>query len=139
MDKRERYRQKVMHNADTDIGPWLGLTILKDSIKRSRMNSWHFDIDKPYLLELWAAQKGKCAVSGIAMQTQSGSQQNKNPFRASLDRIDNDKGYVKGNVRFVTHWINNAKSTWTEEIFSEFVQGAYKFSIKKSKKGTTNG
>ena len=121
MDRREKYQLNARANAGTDIGPWLSTTILKDSAKRARNNSWSFDIDRDYLIRVWHSQQGLCAVSGVAMQTESGTRENKNPYRASLDRIDNSKGYVIGNVRFVCHWVNNAKSTWDQTVFDDFV------------------
>lgn len=121
MDRREKYQLNARTNAGTNIGPWLSTTILKDSAKRARNNSWSFDIDRDYLIRVWHSQQGLCAVSGVAMQTESGTRENKNPYRASLDRIDNSKGYVIGNVRFVCHWVNNAKSTWDQTVFDDFV------------------
>lgn len=121
MDKREAYIQRAYENADQNIGPWLSVTILKDSAKRAKKNGWACDIDRDYLIKLWHKQEGMCAVSGIKMQTESGTRENKNPYRASLDRTNNKKGYVKGNVRFTTHWVNNAKSTWPENVFEDFV------------------
>jgi len=113
---------------------WFGNNIIKDSVKRARKNSWQYDIDKEYMLELWEAQEGKCAISGVSLQMSSWSQANKNPYRASLDRIDNSKGYVIGNVRLVTHWINNAKSTWSDAVFYEFMENTH-----LTKERTTNG
>ncbi len=121
MDRREKYRQSAYENAMEDIGPWLSITIIKDSSKRARNNGWEYNLDREYLVKLWKKQQGRCAVSGIEMATESGTRENKNPYRASLDRIDNSKGYVKGNVRFTTHWVNNAKSTWPETIFEDFI------------------
>lgn len=126
MDRRKRYISKAYMNADTDIGPWLSVTILKDSAKRARNHGWEFDLTREYLIELWNKQEGKCARSGVPMQIESGTRENKNPYRASLDRIDNNKGYIKGNVRFTTHWVNNAKSTWPEIIFEDFISNILK-------------
>ena len=121
IDGREVYKQKAQKNAKTDIGPWLSITILKDSAKRARLHNFEYNLDREYLVDLWKNQQGRCSVSGIEMQTESETRENKNPFRASLDRVDNNLGYIRGNVRFVCHWINNAKSTWTESIFEQFV------------------
>ena len=114
---------------------WFGNNIIKDSIKRAKKNSWQYDINKEYMLALWESQQGKCAISGVPLQMISWSQSNKNPYRASLDRIDNDKGYVVGNVRLVTHWINNAKSTWSDDVFYEFMKNTH----LTKKKGLKNG
>ena len=37
------------------------------------------------------------------------------PDRASLDRIDSDKGYVPGNIQFVSVIIQFAKNKWTDK------------------------
>lgn len=121
LDRRSKYKQKAYENYKEDIGPWISITILSDSRKRAKNHGWDFDLDREYLVKLWNKQNGKCAVSGIEMDIKSGTLQNKNPYRASLDRINNKKGYVKGNVRFTTHWVNNAKSTWSENIFEDFI------------------
>lgn len=42
------------------------------------------------------------------------------PWNASLDRIDNAKGYIQGNVRFITVMANLARSTFTDEQVLEF-------------------
>lgn len=126
LDRRQLYRNRAHENAATDIGPWLSVTILSDSSRRAKKLGLEFSIDRNYLIELWNKQNGCCAVSGIKLETQSGTREDKNPFRASLDRIDNNDGYVKGNVRFTAHWVNNAKSTWTDEIFEIFVENISK-------------
>lgn len=66
-----------------------------------------FDLDLPYVMELWEKQGGRCALSGIPMK-QIGETTDKN-FLASLDRIDSSKGYLKGNVQFVVCAMNWAK------------------------------
>lgn len=104
------------------IRQWLSANIIKDSKKRAGLKGWQYNLDADYLIDLWQQQNGKCVVSGIDLQTESWSREEKNPYRASLDRIDNSKGYIKGNVRFTTHWVNNAKSTWPDEIFESFTK-----------------
>ena len=121
LDKGDRFLIRALQNAEKDPGPFISSQILCDSKKRAKKNSWAFDLDREYLVRLWKKQQGKCAVTGAVLTGKPGSRQSKNPYRASLDRINNGKGYVKGNVRFVSHWYNNAKSTWPDKIFDEFV------------------
>lgn len=121
VDRRQAYAERAQSNASHDVGPWLSVTILKDSAKRARNMGWQFNVDRAYLVNLWHEQQGRCAISGMPMQTQSGTREEKNPYRASLDRVDNSQGYVRGNVRFVCHWVNNAKSTWADHVFDQFI------------------
>lgn len=48
-----------------------------------------------------------CPVFGIPLLLNSGRQNDNSP---SLDRIDNSKGYIKGNVRVVSWRLNQRKS-----------------------------
>jgi len=95
---------------------------LSNSKKRAKKFKWNCNLDLPYLAELWISQNGKCSLTGQWLDHVSGTPEYKNPYRASVDRIDNTKGYVKGNVRLLTHWANNAKSTWSDSIFETFVK-----------------
>jgi hypothetical protein len=42
--------------------------------------------------------------------------------RASLDRIDSSKGYIKGNVEFVCLAINFAKNDFKKEEMKSFIK-----------------
>lgn len=99
---------------------------LTNSRKRSDKFGWRFDLTLKYLAELWFEQNGRCALTNILLDYEKGNLASKNPFRTSVDRIDNNRGYVKGNVRLLTHWANNAKSTWDDDTFKEFVVHANK-------------
>ena len=97
---------------------------ITNSRKRAAKFNWDHDLTIPYLAKLWFKQKGRCALTNIMLEYESGDLQNKNPYRTSVDRINNNRGYVQGNVRLLTHWANNAKSTWPDEIFIKFVKSA---------------
>ena len=49
----------------------------------------------------------------------------KNPYSCSIDRINNDQGYIPGNIRLLTHWANNAKSTYNHSIFEDMIRSTY--------------
>lgn len=79
---------------------------------------------------LFEKQAGKCPVTGWEMilpdSTRKGWDGGNNPRNASLDRIDNDKGYVEGNVRFVSLIANMARQTFTDEQVVEFCKAVNK-------------
>jgi len=63
------------------------------------------------LWEMWDKSGGRCAISGIQMVWGKGRVM---PNSLSLDRIDADQGYSKGNVRLVCHAINAFRGRMTD-------------------------
>lgn len=76
------------------------------------------NLSKKYLENLFEKQGGKCALSGIPIDfirfENSGERRRKT---ASLDRINNDKGYVIGNLQWVHKDINFMKNKLSEDRF----------------------
>lgn len=56
-----------------------------------------------------------CPVLGIPISPVRGKGHGGKPGSPSLDRIDNDKGYVTGNVRIISWRANNLKRNMTRE------------------------
>lgn len=77
-----------------------------------------------YLKTLFEQQGGKCPFTNwdlnLPDSSQSGWKHNQHPCNASLDRIDNSKGYIEGNVRFVCLIANMARQTFSDEQVIEF-------------------
>jgi hypothetical protein len=91
---------------------------------RSR-NRWEYDIDPEFLSELWKKQNGKCAYTGITMilpESKKRFCKYRSIEKASLDRIDTTKGYLKGNVEFVCQGINFAKHDYSKQEVMSFIQ-----------------
>lgn len=99
---------------------------LSDSKKRAAKMDFDYNLDLLYIAEKWIDQKGCCAITKMPLSFESGTLWDKNHLACSIDRIDNSQGYVKHNVRLVTHWANNAKSTWTEAIFEEMIRTTFR-------------
>lgn len=72
-----------------------------------------FEIDIEYIWRVYVRQNKKCALSGLPLDfskdTDSGI--------VSLDRIKNDKGYVKRNVQLVHKDINFMKYVYDQKYF----------------------
>lgn len=58
-------------------------------------------------------QGWRCALTGVSFVPSGTS----NPNQASLDRIDSKKGYIHGNIRYVTYRVNMFKKDWPDDIF----------------------
>lgn len=82
------------------------------------------DIDLTYLEELWEKQKGICPYTKIKLILNSSTKKDIKldmRYTASLDRIDSSKGYIKGNVQFISMAINLMKNTMSHEHTLEFL------------------
>jgi len=69
----------------------------------------------------------QCPVLGIPLSTHKGTSGGRDNSPA-LDRVDNSKGYIKGNVLVISHLANMMKSSANKEQlikFSEWVQKTY--------------
>lgn len=74
------------------------------------------DFNIEYIWELFIQQNRKCALSGITLNFSN----DLNNCTASLDRIDNNKSYVKGNVQWVHKTINLMKRTLDQSEFLSY-------------------
>jgi hypothetical protein len=63
------------------------------------------DLTIEFLLELYNKQNGKCYISGIDLETKYN-----NVCSISIDRIDNNLGYLKENVILTCQWVNMGRS-----------------------------
>jgi hypothetical protein len=80
------------------------------------------DLTLEFLKQLWNDQKGKCPYSGVKLILNTHSLRHHDfRYTASLDRIDNAKGYVQGNVQFISTAINFMKNTMSHEQIIEFL------------------
>jgi len=78
-----------------------------------------------FLKTLYAKQNGKCAITGIDLELETGTDK-PNPNRCSLDRIDSSRGYNHRNVWLVCGWVNIMKHTMDMDEFKDRVELLYK-------------
>lgn len=72
-------------------------------------------LSKEAFLRVFAAQEGRCALTGEELAVSG------NPFqRPSPDRIDNSKGYTEDNVHFVTWLANSCRGQLALDDFVAF-------------------
>ena len=84
--------------------------------KSSRKKTHPWDLVPEDLIEMWVKQNGKCLVSGVHLTHHldgSGAKE----FNASIDRINNDQGYQRDNVRLVAYRINIMRHTLSTDMF----------------------
>jgi hypothetical protein len=111
---------------------WYMRNSVWDSAKRSKVNKIPKNkkniITLKYLKFLWEKQKGICPYTGIKLKLFTHSicrykTNMKADIRyASLDRIDPNKPYSKGNVQFVAWPINYAKNDMSDKQMKRFIK-----------------
>lgn len=89
---------------------------------RDKKKKYGCDLTVEYVKQLWEKQSGICPFTGwrLILPHNSDGWLEYNPFNASLDRIDNTKGYIEGNVRFISVMANLARQTFTDEQLITF-------------------
>lgn len=69
-----------------------------------------------------------CPILGIPMEVHVNTGAGGKDNSYSLDRIDSNKGYIKGNVQVISHKANSMKFTATKEEllkFANWIQETY--------------
>lgn len=93
-----RYHYRTIHNRSVERGIEMGISI-------------------DDLVNQWNIQGGICEFTGVELILSSYSKITKNPiYSASIDRIDSSKGYVNGNIRWVSRAINWMKNNMSDEL-----------------------
>lgn len=104
---------------------------LRNARQRAKKKQQELTITLKDLKSQWDKQKGVCPYTGWKLKnpatvTQAdGSSKNirkmdLTPDRASLDRIDSNKGYIPGNIEFVSVMAQFGKRRWMKRQFIDF-------------------
>ena len=131
-DKNKEHIKSFCNNRKDEYTPF---RYTYNCIKRRYKN---VDLSLKYLKELWELQNGKCIYTHIplVLTTYSKLKIIDVRYRASLDRIDSSKGYVIGNVQFVSTPINFMKNTMSDKDTKEFLKLIYDYTLPFDKDET---
>ena len=108
----------------------------RKSQRRYRIKHWHYrlfenikvsasrkglevEVEKNFILELWDNQRGLCFWTQIPLLKNGPP---KHPQKASVDRIDPSKGYLKDNIVLTCQFANLGKSDVNIPTFFEFLR-----------------
>jgi hypothetical protein len=90
-------------------------TLLHDCKNRN----YDVDIDVDYINFLFKKQKGKCFWFGVTLIPSSTK---KHPQQPSLDRLDNNLGYIKNNVVLSCYSANIGRNETDKDIWIKFIK-----------------
>jgi hypothetical protein len=92
--------------------------------ERAKIKKLEYKLTDIFLLNLLKEQNYLCAISKLPIELSR--KWNKRKQTASLDRIDNNKGYIETNVQWVHKDINFMKYNYSEEYFVKLCEKVYK-------------
>lgn len=96
--------------------------LLNSAKERARVKNREFSISIVDLKYVF-----KCPILGIPLDYSVGSKKKMVLNSPSLDRIDNTKGYIKGNIAIISLLANQMKSSATAEQLLTFSQNIQKY------------
>lgn len=120
-------RRKQQYLAQTSVGELQIHKFLKIQQVASR-RSIIIELTMQYLWDLYIKQNKQCAITGDYLADIN---------KASLDRIDSSKGYVIGNVQWVTKQANLSKHIMSMEQLLEFCKKVINHANQQPSTGLT--
>lgn len=93
--------------------------LLKLSKTRARLNNSENNLTIEILTVFLYLQNFKCALTGLDFTFEYSGEFGRDPYRPSIDRIDNSKGYTVDNVQLICNMVNVAKNQYPQEMFDE--------------------
>jgi hypothetical protein len=91
---------------DIKTGHWTNI------IRCAKARNLEFNLTKKYVWDLYLKQDKKCIFTGLPVIFDV-----KGKTTASIDRIDNSKGYIEGNIQIVHKSINIMRGATDVELF----------------------
>jgi hypothetical protein len=105
-----------------------GKVLFNSAKRRAKDKNFEFNIEETDI-----NMPAMCPILDIPILKvyTEGKKSGPTPNSASLDRIDNNKGYVKGNVQVISHLANTMKASATEEQLIKFANWILKTYVGK--------
>ena len=104
-----------------DVDCFFRETLRKTKYDARKNRNLDFDIDVDYVLRMFFEQDGKCALTGWPMSLDRGGNYKgrMNSYVATMDRLDNQQGYVRGNIQLTCLLPNLTKGALNNKEFVE--------------------
>lgn len=124
----------LQRSRKTSATPESYLRVLNGQLKSQRVKQGvQYDLTTEDVIDMWEMQDGKCALSGMLMTHQRDGtygDRKKKDFNASIDRINPNGPYVRGNAQLVANRVNTMKHTLGEDMFIWWIKNIYEHRLK---------
>lgn len=119
--KKKRNQTHKTRKADPTRFGKLECNPLKDRAKRKGLD---FDLTPEYIQRIFDRCEGKCSITKLPFDMEIGTKGRgkRNPHRPSVDRVNSNRGYVKGNIQIVLTLVNTMKLDYTDKILHPVVK-----------------
>ncbi len=113
-------------------------TMFHSAKDHARRKNKQIDITLDDIKSLWEKQGGKCNLSGDELVFGKTVYDKKHGGNtASLDRINNDNGYLKDNIQIIHKLVNHLKSNMSQNVFIEWCEKIAATAIDKQTSSDT--
>jgi hypothetical protein len=116
----EQKQKNLKRSRDNEPYRWFKVLYNRSKTSMKHRFKTEIDFDADYILELFHKQEGLCGYFKIPMIP---SGKRTHPFRPSLDRIDNDKGYLKDNIVLCTIMANLGRQSCPYDEWMKCLDG----------------
>lgn len=123
--QKERGQKDRINNGGTE---YLSINKYNKWKRSAKTRNYEFSVSIQYLTNLYLSQNKQCAITGDFLPDLE---------KASLDRIDSSKGYIEGNVQWVTIQANLSKHVMTMEELYNFCKKVLNHANQQPSQGLT--
>ena len=112
----------IANNRKDEFSPFKRIMLILKMRNKESPDKKTIEITLQDLKHLWDKQNGTCPFTGWKLILHSTTKERLDyiPNRASLDRIDSNKGYTLDNVRFVSLMYQFAKNKFSDDQVIQF-------------------
>jgi hypothetical protein len=99
---------------------------VKSARKRAARRGMEFSITNEIVVALWHKQNRVCAITALPFTPQSKNKTTmREPWRPSIDRIDQEQGYTPDNIRIISVIANLGRNEFSDEDFLKMCKAVW--------------
>ncbi len=103
-------------------------------VRNARVRGIRFLITKPFLWRLYLRQNRRCALTGLPITTgRTIKEVMRGGATASIDRIDSERAYTRGNVQWVHKDVNKLKGSFSRRRLVELCRAVTEHAKKANR------